>query len=60
MPYSEAQKKATMKYKAKAYDRLELQLKKGTKDIYRKHAEKKGMSLNSYFIYLIEQDMQRD
>ena len=31
MAYSEAQKRATIKYKAKTYDRLELQLKKAQK-----------------------------
>lgn len=56
MPYSEAQKRATMKYKEKAYDRLELQLKKGMKDIYRTQAAEHGMSLNAYIISLLEKD----
>lgn len=58
MAYSEAQKRATLKYKAKAYDRLELQLKKGKKEEYRAQAEKRGMSLNAYIISLIEKDME--
>lgn len=58
MAYSEAQKRATLKYKAKAYDRLELQLKKGKKKEYRTQAEKRGMSLNAYIISLIEKDME--
>ena len=56
MPYSEAQKRATMKYKEKAYDRLELQLKKGTKEEYRAQAAAHGMSLNAYIISLLERD----
>lgn len=60
MPYTEAQKRATIKYKEKAYDRLELQLKKGSKEIYRKYAEKNGVSLNAYIIGLIEKDMQEN
>lgn len=60
MPYSEAQKRATMKYKAKAYDRLELQLKKGMKDVYREQAAKKNMSLNAYIISLIEKDIEEN
>lgn len=59
MPYSEAQKRATRKYQEKAYDRLELQLKKGNKERYREYAESKGMSLNAYITHLIEQDMER-
>lgn len=56
MPYSEAQKKATMKYKSKAYDRLELQLKKGMKEEYRAQAAARGLSLNAYIISLLEAD----
>lgn len=58
MPYSEAQKRATMKYKEKAYDRLELQLKKGMKAIYRTQAAEHGMSLNAYIISLLEKDKE--
>ncbi len=60
MAYSEAQKRATMKYRAKAYDRVDLQLKKGTREIYKAQAEKRGMSLNAYIISLIEKDMEAD
>lgn len=56
MPYSEAQKRATMKYNAKAYDRLELQLKKGMKAEWKEQAAKHGMSLNAYIAHLVEQD----
>lgn len=58
MPYSEAQKKATRKYMEKTYDRLELQLKKGTKEKYRNQAEAHGMSLNAYIISLLETDAE--
>ena len=58
MAYSEAQKRATIKYKAKTYDRLELQLKKGAKDEYRAQAAKRGMSLNAYIISLLEKAMK--
>lgn len=47
-----------MKYKEKAYDRLELQLKKGKKEEYRTQAKKRGMSLNAYIAHLIEKDME--
>ena len=42
MAYSEAQKRATIKYK----------------DEYRAQAAKRGMSLNAYIISLIEKDMK--
>lgn len=48
MAVSKAQQKATAKYKAKAYDRLELIFKKGTKDTIKAHAEEQGESLNGY------------
>lgn len=56
MPYSEAQKRATRKYMEKAYDRLELQLKKGMKDVYRAQAAAHGLSLNAYIISLLDRD----
>ncbi len=50
---------ASNKYNAKAYDRIALQVKKGQRDIIRKHAESKGMSLNGYINALIEADMKQ-
>lgn len=58
MPYNEAAKKATRKYIEKNYDRFNMQMKKGLKEKYRNHAQKKGMSLNAYIIYLLEKDME--
>ncbi len=46
-------------YAKKAYDDIRLQVKKGQKDIIRKHAESKGMSLNGYINALIEADMKQ-
>lgn len=58
MAYSEAQKRATMKYREKAYARINLDIKKEKKDEYKAQAEKKGMSLNAYIVSLIEKDME--
>ncbi len=55
MPYNESQKKATMKYAAANYERLNLQLKKGMKEIYRAQAKENGMSLNAYIVHLLEE-----
>lgn len=60
MAYSEAQKNATLRYKAKAYDRINLDVKKGTREIYKAQAAKRGMSLNAYIVSLIEADMKKD
>jgi len=38
-PMSEARKKANAKYNASAYDRIEMKLPKGKKDIIKEHAE---------------------
>ena len=43
----------------KAYDRLELQLKKGMKEVYRAQAAAHGMSLNAYIISLLEADAEK-
>lgn len=57
MAYTEAQKKATAKYNAKAYDRIEIKVPKGEKEKIKAHAESLGMSLNAYIVGLIERDM---
>ena len=56
MPYSEAQKRATMKYKAKVYEHIDLTVKKGQRDIYKAQAAAHGMSLNAYIVSLLEKD----
>ena len=38
-PMSDARKKANAKYKASAYDRIELNVPKGEKEIIKSHAE---------------------
>lgn len=60
MAYSEAQKRATMKYKQKAYDRIEINVSKGTKEVYKAQAAKRGLSLQAYIVSLIEADMAID
>lgn len=59
MAISEARKRANEKYNAKAYDQVKILVKKGKRDVIRKHAESKGMSLNGYINALIEADMKQ-
>jgi len=51
---SEAQGRATRKYRAKAYDRIEVQVPKGTRDRWRVLAEMEGKSLNAYIVSRVE------
>ena len=48
MAVSKAQQKAVAKYNAKAYDRIELKVAKGKKDVIKDAAQKQGESLNSF------------
>ena len=60
MPYTEAQKKATLKYRQENYARITIDLKKEKKEEYKKRAEGKGKTLSTYIIELIEQDIAKD
>lgn len=45
-----AQIRAKDKYRAKTYDRIELQVPKGTRDEWRTLAEAEGKSLTAYIV----------
>lgn len=60
MSVSESQKKASAKYNLKAYDRIELKVKKGEKDLIKVHAEKQGESLNAFINRAISEAIARD
>lgn len=57
MAYSEAQKKAVKKYNEKAYDELKVRVKKGTKEIIQKHAEKKKETVNGMINRLLDEEI---
>ena len=57
---SKAQQKADHKYVKNNYDRLELTVPKGQKDIIKAAAENAGESLNTYVRNAINQRMERD
>lgn len=59
-PVSKAQQKATAKYKAKAYDRLEISVPKGRKAELQAHAQQGGESLNGFVNRAIEVTVERD
>lgn len=60
MAISESQRKAVAKYNAANYDRVELRVDKGRKDIIKAHAESKGESLNAFINRAIEETMERE
>ena len=63
MPTTKAGQKAVNKYIAKAYDRVNLVLKKDTsptKDEVQAAADAEGVSLNAYIVASISQQLNKD
>lgn len=60
MPVSKAQQKATNKYISKAYDRINLTVLKGRKDVIQAHAAAQGESVNGFINRAITETMERD
>lgn len=60
MAVSKAQQKATANYKAKNYDRIALEVKKGSKEQIKAEAEKHNESLNSYIKKAIAERYKED
>lgn len=59
MAYTEAQKKATMKYMKTAYDRIEIKVPKGKKAIIQEYASTQNESVNSFINRLIDEAMNK-
>lgn len=57
---SKAQQKAVHKYVKANYDRLDLTIPKGNKDIIKAHAERRGESVNGFIYRAITETMKRD
>ena len=57
MPKTEAQKRATAKYNAKTYDKIEFRLHKGGKEILKTYAESQGKSVNALILELLEKEI---
>lgn len=60
MATSKAQQKAVNKYMAANYDRINLTVLKGRKDIIKAHAESKGESVNAFINRAIDEAMERE
>lgn len=57
---SKKQQACVNRYIAKSYDRVNLTLPKGQKDIIRAHAESRGESVNAFIQRAIAEAMERD
>lgn len=60
MAYSDAQKEATARYNKKAYDRIEIKVKKGRKKLIFDYAAKQGKSVNQFIVELVDKAMKAD
>lgn len=58
--YTEAQKKASIKYMQEKTDDIRLRLPKGTKDRWKAAADRKGMSMTKYVQDVVEATIEHD
>lgn len=59
MAYSDAQKEATARYNKKAYDRIEIKVKKGQKQKIVGYAQKHNKSVTQFIVELIDREMNK-
>lgn len=60
MSISKAQQKATATYVRQNYDRIEVKVPKGDKEVLQAHAQSQGESLNKFINRAITEQMVRD
>lgn len=58
--YSDAQKEATARYNKKAYDRIDVIVPKGQRQIIKDYAASQGKSLNRFICDAIEFQMNKE
>ncbi len=58
LKYSDAQKEATARYNKKAYDRINVIVRKGQRQIIKDFAASQGKSLNRFICDAIEHQMK--
>ncbi len=59
MKYSDAQKEATARYNKKTYDRINVIVRKGQRQIIKDFAASQGKSLNRFICDAIEAEMNK-
>ena len=60
MTVSKAQQASVNKYVKKNYDRINVTMPKGQKEVIRAHAEARGESVNGFINRAIEETMERE
>lgn len=58
--YSDAQKEATARYNKKAYDRIDVIVPKGKRQIIKDFAASQGKSLNRFICDAIDEQMKKE
>ena len=58
MAYTEAQKKASIKYMSEKTDDIRLRVPKGLKNKYKAEAEKRGTSMTQFIINCVEKEIK--
>ncbi len=56
----DAQREATARYNRKTYERVELRVKKGQREIIRQAAKRSGKSLNRFILDLVAKELGND
>ena len=59
MAYTEAQKKASIKYMSEKTDDIRLRVPKGLKDKYKIEADKRGVSMTQFIINCVEKEIKK-
>ena len=57
--YNEARNQASQKYNKEHLEQIAIRVRKGKREEYKEHAEKRGESLAGLIIRLLEEDMQK-
>ena len=57
--YTEAQKKASIKYLKEKTDSIQIRTQKGTKERWRDAAAARGQSLNQFIVETVEAEIER-
>jgi predicted HicB family RNase H-like nuclease len=60
MSYSEAQRKAVMKYLSEKTDDIRLRVPKGTKEKWKEAAKKRGISMTQFVIACVDKELSED
>lgn len=60
MAYTEAQKKASMKYLSEKTDDIRLRVPRGTKERFKKAAEHYDLSMTQFVLAAVEEKIERD